>query len=106
MRSTRSTGGAAWSWRRASLAARRVDVEVASARRTRGRVTLVGIVALNVALTVYGLGWGLPDRWCLDEQVASSLRLLQSRSVLTVVSVIHPQLYNFFLAVLFVPYLV
>lgn len=83
-----------------------MDVEVASARRTRGRVALVGIVALNVTLTVYGLGWGLPDRWCLDEQVASSLRLLQSRSVLTVVSVIHPQLYNFFLAALFVPYLV
>ena len=66
---------------------------------------LAAIVALNVALTLYGLGWGLPDRWCLDEQVASSLRLLQSRSMLTVVSVIHPQLYNFFLAALFVPYL-
>nr|MBI3612116.1 glycosyltransferase family 39 protein [Nitrospirota bacterium] len=66
---------------------------------------LAGIVTINVLLTLYGITWGLPDRWCLDEQVANSMRLLQSGSVLTITNVIHPQFYNFILAALFVPYL-
>lgn len=66
---------------------------------------LFGIIVLNVLLTLPGITWGLPDRWCLDEQVANSIRLLQSKSILTIPNVIHPQLYNFVLAMLFVPYL-
>lgn len=63
------------------------------------------ILAINVLLTLYGLVWGLPDRWCLDEQVANSMRLLRSGSVFTITNVIHPQFYNFVLAGLFLPYL-
>ncbi|MBI5570925.1 MAG: glycosyltransferase family 39 protein [Desulfomonile tiedjei] len=66
---------------------------------------LFAIVVVNVSLTLYGIMWGLPDRWSLDEQVTNSLRLLQSRSLLTITSMVHPQFYNFVLAALFVPYL-
>jgi len=66
---------------------------------------LAAILCLNLALTVIGLNWGLPNRWCVDEQVANSLKLIASKSIFTVITNIHPQLYNFFLGILFLPYL-
>jgi hypothetical protein len=82
-----------------------MDVEKLRDHPRATGLCLFAIVVVNVSLTLYGIMWGLPDRWCLDEQVANSMRLLQSGSVLTITNVIHPQLYNFVLAALFVPYL-
>lgn len=66
---------------------------------------LASILLLSGSLMVYGLWWGLPDRWCFDEQVTYSLRLLASGSPFTVANAVHPQLYNFFLAAVLAPYL-
>ena len=71
----------------------------------RCRYLLAGVLGVNLALTLHGITWALPDRWSFDEQVVYSLRLLASGSPLTVTNAIHPQLYNFFLAIAFVPYL-
>lgn len=71
----------------------------------RTRYLLAGALAVNLALTLHGITWALPDRWSFDEQVVYSLRLLASGSPLTVTNAVHPQLYNFFLALVFVPYL-
>jgi hypothetical protein len=69
------------------------------------KIILVAILALNFLLTIIGLKWGLPNRWCVDEQVSNSLKLIASKSIFTVVTNVHPQLYNFFLGGLFLPYL-
>ncbi|GEM_PF-6319867 len=62
------------------------------------RWALVAALAASVALSGYGLAWGVPDRWNVDEQVGKSLRLLAAGSPLAVVDPAHPQLYNFVLA--------
>ena len=56
---------------------------------------LAFILFLYFTLTVYGITWGLPDRWNVDEQVAKTLRLIHSKSPLTLVDETHPQFYNF-----------
>lgn len=74
-------------------------------RRNRS-IFLWAILTLNFSLSIIGLNWGLPNRWCVDEQVANSLKLIASKSIFTVVTNVHPQLYNLFLGFLFIPYLV
>lgn len=74
-------------------------------KKNRDSVILGAILLLNFTLTAIGLNWGLPNRWCVDEQVANSLKLVASKSVFTVITNVHPQLYNLFLGSLFVPYL-
>lgn len=74
-------------------------------RRNRS-IFLWAILILNLSLTIIGLNWGLPNRWCVDEQVANSLKLIASKSIFTVVTNVHPQLYNLFLGLLFIPYLI
>ena len=63
------------------------------------------ILIAHFALSVYGIEWGLPDRWNPDEQVAKTLRFITSRSALTVVDTTHPPFYNFILALFLIPYL-
>lgn len=74
-------------------------------RRNRS-IFLLAILILNLSLSIIGLNWGLPNRWCVDEQVANSLKLIASKSIFTVVTNVHPQLYNLFLGLLFIPYLI
>lgn len=73
--------------------------------RTKSHIVLGAILLVNFALTSIGIGWGLPNRWCVDEQVANSLKLIASKSIFTVITNVHPQLYNLFLGALFLPYL-
>jgi len=73
--------------------------------KKRAYVILSLILVLSFFLAVYGMNWGLPDRWNTDEQIAKSLRLLAARSPFTVVDKGHPQLYNIVLAVFLAPFL-
>ncbi len=70
-----------------------------------GLKILLVILILNLCLTLYGIRWGLPDRWNTDEHVAKALRLLSSRSVFTVVDTAHPQAYDILLGIWMIPYL-
>jgi len=60
---------------------------------------LVLILLVHLFLGVYGINWGLPDRWNVDEQTANTLRFISLRSPFSVIDIAHPQLYNFVLAV-------
>ncbi|TAN61270.1 hypothetical protein EPN16_03605, partial [bacterium] len=73
--------------------------------KNKAAIFLAGIMGLNLILTLIGINWGLPDRWCVDEQAANSLKLLASGSIFSVVTNVHPQLYNLFLGALFIPYI-
>lgn len=73
--------------------------------KNKAVIFMAGIMGLNLILTLIGINWGLPDRWCVDEQVSNSLKLLASGSIFTVVTNVHPQLYNLFLGALFIPYI-
>ena len=68
-------------------------------------VALIIILCINLFLSVYGINWGLPNRWCVDEQVANTLRLISSKSIFTVVDIGHPTFYNLILAIFILPYL-
>ncbi|MEW6008505.1 MAG: glycosyltransferase family 39 protein [Candidatus Omnitrophota bacterium] len=58
---------------------------------------LILILMLNLFLNVYGINWGLPNRWNVDEQVATSLRMLHEKSIVTSDDFGHPTFYYFFL---------
>ncbi|MBI2371640.1 MAG: glycosyltransferase family 39 protein [Deltaproteobacteria bacterium] len=60
-------------------------------------------MGVSLALNVYGIWWGLPDRWNVDEDVARALRVIGERSIISR-DLIHPPLYKFFLAAILAPY--
>lgn len=66
---------------------------------------LLVIVMVHFLLTVYGIWWGLPDRWNTDEHVAKALRFITSGSPFTVVDTAHPQAYDILLGIWMLPYL-
>lgn len=73
--------------------------------RKKARLALILILALNFCLTIYGIWWGLPDRWNTDEHIAKALKFIASGSVFTVVDTAHPQAYDILLGLWMAPYL-
>ncbi|MFH1593970.1 MAG: glycosyltransferase family 39 protein [Candidatus Omnitrophota bacterium] len=56
-------------------------------------------------LCIYGIGWGLPSRWCTDEPVAGALRMIAEKSVVPQSDPFHPTFHYFVLIIFFLPLL-
>jgi len=63
------------------------------------------ILILNLILTIYGNNWGLPDRWNVDESVATSLKMAAQKTILPPKNDTHPTFYYFFLMLVLSPYI-
>lgn len=61
------------------------------------------ILSLSLALNAYGLKWGLPSRWCVDEPVAGALGMIAEKSILPKGDFFHPTFHYFLLIALFLP---
>lgn len=72
----------------------------------KNTLIICAILLVYILLSVYGIQWGLPDRWNADEEVARTLRLIHLKSIFAVVNTTHPQLYNFVLAIPLAFYLI
>lgn len=65
---------------------------------------LIIILIINFWLNAFGIRWGLPDRWNVDQKVTESLRMISSGSIISS-DYYHPPFYLYILSASFVPYL-
>lgn len=66
---------------------------------------LFSVVALKLGLSIYGIAWGLPYRWNLDERITTPLRMIAERTFFYCsVDFYHPLFYKYFLMVILAPY--
>ncbi|MBN3038350.1 MAG: glycosyltransferase family 39 protein [Candidatus Omnitrophica bacterium] len=63
---------------------------------------IIFILAISLFLNLFGIGWGLPDRWHPDEHVAQTLQMIGERKI---VDFYHPPFYKIVLAGYMVPFL-
>lgn len=61
---------------------------------------------VSVVLILYGICWGLPSRWCIDEPVARALGMLASKSIIPANDYFHPTFHYFILIIFFIPLLI
>ena len=66
---------------------------------------LIVILAISLFLNVYGLKWGLPDRWSPDEHVARTLRMIGEKKITSSGDFGHPNFYKVILAGYMSPFL-
>lgn len=66
-------------------------------------IILFIILAINVFLTVQGIGWGLPDRWNVDQQVTEALKMAAKKTLISN-DFYHPPLYAYLLILILAPY--
>lgn len=66
---------------------------------------LLVILILGFCLNIYGINWGLPHRWNVDEQVATTLHMIGDHSLVPR-DLTHPPLYFYCLALFLCPYLI
>ena len=65
----------------------------------RPRIILSIILLLSLFLNIVGITWGLPDRWNVDESVASVLKMAYDKKITPENDITHPTFYYFFLIV-------
>ncbi|MDP3732094.1 MAG: glycosyltransferase family 39 protein [Candidatus Omnitrophota bacterium] len=65
----------------------------------KDKTIVAGIILLSLCLNVVGITWGLPDRWNVDEVVASALKMAHNRQITPEGDTTHPTFYHFFLMV-------
>lgn len=70
----------------------------------REHLFLAGILLLSFLLNIYGLNWGLPSRWNVDQSVTAVLNMLKDKSVFPQIYA-HPSLYYYVLLLYLLPYL-
>lgn len=73
-------------------------------KRTTVLLLLI-ILATTFFLGIYGLQWGLPDRWNIDESIAKTLRMMANKTYYCKEDMGHPTFYKFVLALFFGFYL-
>lgn len=69
------------------------------------RLILLAILLLGFILSSYGINWGLPHRWNVDEQVATALRMVGEKSFVPY-DLSHPPLYLYCLIIFLSPYFI
>lgn len=69
------------------------------------KIILFSILSVGFILNIYGINWGLPHRWWVDEQVTIAVRMLAEKTFLPV-DLGHPPLYFYCLALFLSPYLI
>jgi len=72
--------------------------------KNRIGILIVVILLVSFFLNAFGISWGLPYRWNVDEDVNLSLRLIGEKTIFTK-DTMHPPFYRYVLAVVMVPYL-
>lgn len=68
------------------------------------KIFLVFILLITLFLNIYGINWGLPSRWNVDEPVTDVLRMIGERSLYNKNDFEHPTFYYFALAFSLAPY--
>lgn len=72
--------------------------------QSKDKIALVIIIALNLFFSISGNQWGLPDRWNVDESVATALRMAQDKTIIPPENDTHPTFYYFVLMAAIFPY--
>lgn len=67
-------------------------------------IFLLFFILLNLSLSIYGNDWGLPDRWNVDESVATALKMASQKTIFPPKNGLHPTFYYFFLMLILSPY--
>jgi len=71
----------------------------------RESLKIIPVMLLNVILTVFGIRWGLPFRWNLDERITTPIRMVIEKTFFYCsVDVYHPLFYKYFLMIFIAPY--
>ncbi len=66
---------------------------------------LILVLAAKIALSVYGINWGLPDRWNADERFNACIKIVTDRTFLySNVEPYHPIIYYYFVFIWLLPY--
>ena len=66
---------------------------------------IIPVILLNIVLTVFGIRWGLPYRWNLDERITTPIRMVVEKTYFYCsVDVYHPLFYKYFLMMFLGPY--
>ncbi len=73
---------------------------------SRENVILLSILAVSLFLNIFGIAWGLPDRWNPDEQIAKYLRIASELSIISSDDIFHPTFYAWILIPVMLPYVV
>ncbi len=60
---------------------------------------------VTFVLSIYGLDWGLPSRWCIDEPVARAVGMMASKSLIPEGDLLHPTFHYFILILFIAPFL-
>ena len=69
------------------------------------KIILLSIIVVFLFLAIYGIDWGLPSRWCVDESVAEALRMISEKSIIPKADYDHPTFHHFVLITFFIPVL-
>lgn len=72
---------------------------------TRTGSLLAFAIVICFFLVCYGITWGLPSRWCVDEPVARALGMISAKSIIPLDDYDHPTLHYFLLIAFLSPYL-
>ncbi|MDD5136304.1 MAG: glycosyltransferase family 39 protein [Candidatus Omnitrophica bacterium] len=68
---------------------------------------MILVICLKLALGLYGITWGNPDRWDVDDRLTAALRMVSEKTFFySTVQFAHPVFYLYFLLAALVPYLV
>ena len=65
---------------------------------------LAAILLISFWLNLYGINWGLPSRWNVDQSVTPALNMLKNKSFSPQIY-FHPSFYYYFLVLFLAPYL-
>ena len=69
-------------------------------------LVLIIVLVIKFVLSLYGLGWGAPDRWNQDERINAALKIVTERTYYySNVEISHPIVYYYFLLLWLLPYL-
>ena len=66
---------------------------------------LIFLVFLKLALGIYGINWGNPDRWNVDDRITAAIRMISEKTFFySSIQYAHPVFYYYFLIVILAPY--
>lgn len=72
----------------------------------KSRIYFIGLIlVVSVFANIYGITWGLPSRWNVDEPVATTLRMMGEKTLMPANDPMHPTFHYFVLMVFFLPLL-
>lgn len=69
------------------------------------KIILLAVLVLTFFLNIFGITWGLPSKWCIDEPVTDALKTIAAKSILPMGDGFHPTFHYVILIIFLAPVL-